>query len=63
MNLMLVALPRRCVPLNTTRGMPVTNPVITLGKMVNDVAEAKMPDEDWNALIDEVVLGGMLTRD
>jgi hypothetical protein len=43
--------------------MPVTNPVITLGKMVNDVAEAKMPDEDWNALIDEVVLGGMLTRD
>jgi hypothetical protein len=43
--------------------MPVTNPVITLGKMVNDVAETKMPDEDWNALIDEVVLDGMLTSD
>lgn len=35
----------------------------TLGKIVDDVAETKMPDEDWNALIDEVVLGGMLTRD
>ena len=34
----------------------------TLGKIVDDVAETKMPDEDWNALIDEVVLGGMLTR-
>ncbi len=33
----------------------------TLGKIVDDVAETKMPDEDWNALIDEVVLGGMLT--
>lgn len=32
----------------------------TLGKIVDDVAETKMPEEDWNALIDEVVLNGML---
>lgn len=33
----------------------------TLGKIVDDVAETRMPEADWNALIDEVVIGGMLT--
>ncbi len=35
----------------------------TLGKIVDDVAETRMPEADWNALIDEVVIGGMLIRD
>jgi AcrR family transcriptional regulator len=35
----------------------------TLGKIVDDVAETRMPEADWNALIDEVVIGGMLVRD
>jgi AcrR family transcriptional regulator len=34
----------------------------TLGKIVDDVAEAQMAESDWNALIDEVVIGGMLVR-
>ena len=34
----------------------------TLGKIVDDVAESKMPESDWNDLINEVVIGGMLTR-
>lgn len=33
----------------------------TLGKIVDDVAQSKMPEADWNALIDEVIIGGMLT--
>ena len=35
----------------------------TLGKIVDDVAETRMPEADWIALIDEVVIGGMLIRD
>ena len=34
----------------------------TLGKIVDDVAESQMPESDWNALIDEVAIGGMLVR-
>lgn len=35
----------------------------TLGKIVDDVAETKMPEEDWNVLIDEVILKGLLAGD
>lgn len=34
----------------------------TLGKIVDDVAETQMPESDWNELIDQVVISGMLTR-
>lgn len=34
----------------------------TLGKIVEDVAENRMADSDWNNLIDEVVIEGMLNR-
>lgn len=33
----------------------------TLGKIVDDVAESQMSELDWNSLIDEIVIGGMLT--
>ncbi len=34
----------------------------TLGKIVDDVGESRMSESDWNSLIDEVVIGGMLTK-
>lgn len=33
----------------------------TLGKIVDDVAATKMVDEDWNALIDDVVMNALLS--
>jgi len=33
----------------------------TLGKIVDDVAERQMSESDWNTLIDDVVIAGMLT--
>ena len=33
----------------------------TLGKIVDDVVETRTPEADWNSMIDEVVIGGLLT--
>jgi hypothetical protein len=33
----------------------------TLGKIVDDVAKTKMSSQDWDNLINDVVLEGMLT--
>ena len=44
------------------RAVAVLIQAYTLGKIVDDVAETRMPEADWNTLIDEVVIRGMLTK-
>ena len=43
------------------RAVAVLIQAYTLGKIVDDVTETRTPEADWNALIDEVVIGGLLT--